>query len=170
MKVFYRTFLLPLVLILAVAAFAQQPIPQAARTAKTIAILNDTKSGDVSEGALEQLSRWSHFTVVDDADSADIVLRFDKKTDREKQSSQSTDDKGQTTYSGGMSFSSQVHMRAYLKGSEQTCRIVAVCSPRGSDSELMEPFISASERHASQHVNAVPAHPRVQRAKAHKAK
>jgi hypothetical protein len=118
MKVFYRTFLLPLVLILAVAAFAQQPIPQAARTAKTIAILNDTKSGDVSEGALEQLSRWSHFTVVDDADSADIVLRFDKKTDREKQSSQSTDDKGQTTYSGGMSFSSQVHMRAYLKGSD----------------------------------------------------
>jgi hypothetical protein len=55
---------------------------------------------------------------VDDTDSADIVLRFNKKTDREQQSSQSTDDNGTTTYSGGMTFSSQVHMRAYLKGAD----------------------------------------------------
>ena len=55
--------------------------------------------------------------MVDDVDSADIVLRFDKKTDREKQNSQSTDEKGTTTWSGAMTFSSQVHMRAYLKGS-----------------------------------------------------
>jgi hypothetical protein len=118
MKPFPRPLLLPLAFIAAVATLAQQPIPKIALAAKTIAILNDTKSGEVPDGALEQLRRWGHFTVVDDTDSADIVLRFDKKTDREKLSSQSTDDKGNTSYSGGFSFSSQVHMRAYLKGAD----------------------------------------------------
>jgi hypothetical protein len=117
MKLFFRACLIPIVLVVAVATLAQGPIPQAAFAAKTIAVVNDTKMGDVSDGALEQLKGWGHFIVVDDADSADIVLRFDKKTDREKQNSQSTDEKGTTTWSGGMTFSSQVHMRAYLKGS-----------------------------------------------------
>jgi hypothetical protein len=118
MKPFLRPLLLLLALTAAVATLAQSSIPNIALAAKTIAILNDTKTGEVSEGALEQLKRWGHFTVVDDTDSADIVLRFDKKTDREKQNSQSTDDKGNTSYSGGFSFSSQVHMRAYLKGAD----------------------------------------------------
>lgn len=114
----FRAILFPVALAAVVAAVAQSPIPKAAFTAKTIAILNDTKTGEVSDGALEQLKRWGHFTVVDDSDSADIVLRFDKKTDREKQNNQSTDEKGTTSYSTTLSFSSQVHMRAYLKGSE----------------------------------------------------
>jgi len=118
MKSFLRPLVLPLALIASVAAQAQQSIPPVALAAKTIAILNDTKTGEVSDGALEQLKRWGHFTVVDDTDSADIVLRFDKKTDRTKQNSQSTDDKGTTSYSATMSFSSQVHMRAYLKGAD----------------------------------------------------
>jgi hypothetical protein len=118
MKPFLRPLLLPLAFIAAVATLAQGPMPRPALAAKTIAIVNDTKTGEVSDGALEQLKRWGHFTVVDDTDSADIVLRFDKKTDREKQNSQWTDDKGQTTYSGTLSFSSQVHMRAYLKGAD----------------------------------------------------
>ena len=118
MKPFLRPLLLSLALMAAVATLAQESIPKAALTAKTIAILNDTKTGDVPDGALEQLERWGHFTVVDDTDSADIVLRFDKKTDHQKQSSQSTDENGQTSYSGGMTFSSQVHMRAYLKGAD----------------------------------------------------
>jgi hypothetical protein len=118
MKPFLRALLLPLALVAVVASLAQEPIPRAAFAAKTIAILNDTKTGQVSDGALEQLKNWGHFTVVDDPDSADIVLRFDKKTNREKQNSQSTDEKGATTYSGTLSFSSQVHMRAYLKGSD----------------------------------------------------
>ena len=118
MKPFLRPLLLPLACIAAVAALAQQPIPKIAFAAKTIAIRNDTKTGEVPDGALEQLKRWGHFTVVDDTDSADIVLRFDKKTDREKQSSQSTNNDGTTSYSGGMTFSSQVHMRAYLKGAD----------------------------------------------------
>ena len=118
MKPFLRPLLLPLALIAAVATLAQESIPRIALAAKTIAILNDTKTGEVSDGALEQLRRWGHFTVVDDTDSADIVLRFDKKTDRGKQSSESTDDKGTTTYSGSLTFSTQVHMRAYLKGAD----------------------------------------------------
>jgi hypothetical protein len=98
MKPSLRPLLLPLALIASVATLAQEPIPRIALAAKTIAILNDTKTGEVSDGALEQLKRWGQFTVVDDTDSADIVLRFDKKTDREKQNSQSTDDKGNTSY------------------------------------------------------------------------
>jgi hypothetical protein len=118
MKLLLRILFLPLVLFVLIAAPAQEPMPRAALAAKTVAILNDTKTGEVSDGALEQLKRWGRFTVVDDSDSADIVLRFDKKTDREKQNNQSTDDKGTTSYSTTMSFSSQVHMRAYLKGSD----------------------------------------------------
>ena len=118
MKPFLRLLLLSLAFLAAVPTLAQESIPPIALAAKTIAILNDTKTGEVSDGALEQLKRWGHFTVVDDTDSADIVLRFDKKTNREKQNSQSTDDKGTTSYSASFSFSSQVHMRAYLKGAD----------------------------------------------------
>lgn len=118
MKHTLRLLLLPLAFLATISVLAQESIPRTAFAAKTIAILNDTKSGAVSDGALEQLKRWGHFTIVDDTDSADIVLRFDKKTDHEKQSSQSTDNQGQTTYSGSFSFSSQVHMRAYLKGAD----------------------------------------------------
>lgn len=120
MKPFRRSasLLVALAAVAAVTAFAQTPMPRAAFAAKTVAILNDTKTGEVSDGAVEQLKRWGHFTVVDDAGSADIVLRFDKKTDREKQSKQSTDEKGTDSYSTTFSFSSQVHMRAYLNGSD----------------------------------------------------
>ncbi|UWZ86001.1 DUF2059 domain-containing protein [Occallatibacter riparius] len=118
MKPLFRSLMFLAVLLAAMPVLAQKPMPAEARAAKTIAILNDTKSGEVSAGAQEQLQRWGHFTVVDDADSADIVLRFDKKTDRERSNKQSTDDKGTTTYSGSVTFSSQVHMRAYLKGSD----------------------------------------------------
>jgi hypothetical protein len=114
----FLCLLLPLAFVAALASRAQEPMPPMALAAKSIAVVNDTRSAEVAEGALEQLKRWGHFTLVDDTDSADIVLRFDKKTDREKQSSQSTDDKGTTTYSGGMTFSSEVHMRAYLKGAD----------------------------------------------------
>jgi hypothetical protein len=118
MRPFLCALLLRLALVAVVAAPAQEPMPRAIFAAKTIVILHDTKTGEVSDGALEELKRWGRFTIVDDADSADIVLRFDKKTDREKQNSQSTDEKGTTTWSGSMTFSSQVHMRAYPKGSD----------------------------------------------------
>lgn len=118
MKPLFRSLMFFLALVASMPALAQKTMPPEARAAKTIAILNDTKSAQVSAGAKEQLQRWGHFTVVDDADSADIVLRFDKKTDRETHNSQSTDDKGTTSYSGTLSFSSKVHMHAYLRGSD----------------------------------------------------
>lgn len=118
MKPLLRALVLSLAFFAVVAATAQEPMPRAALAAKTVAILNDTKTGEVSDGALEQLKRWGRFTIADDADSADIVLRFDKKTDREKQNNQSTDEKGTTSWSATMTFSSQVHMRAYVKGSD----------------------------------------------------
>ena len=55
---------------------------------------------------------------------------------------------------------------AYLKGTDGPCRIVAVCSARGSDAEMIETFVSASERHASERAERVPAPPRVVRRKA----
>ena len=115
MRPFLCALLLRLALAAIVAAPAQEPMPRPFLP-RTIVILHDTKTGEVSDGALEQLKRWGRFTIVDDADSADIVLRFDKKTDREAK--QPVDrQKGTTTWSGTMTFSSQVHMRAYLKGS-----------------------------------------------------
>ena len=118
MNLLPRALLLPAAFVAALAAPAQQSIPPAAFAAKTIAILNDSRSAEVSDGALEQWKRWGHFAVVDDADNADIVLRFDRKKDREKQNKQSTDDKGSTSYSTTFSFSSEIHMRAYLKGAD----------------------------------------------------
>lgn len=118
MKLFLRAVVPVLSASITIAAAAQNPMPKAAFAAKTVAIENNTKAGAVKDGALEQLQRWGHFTVVEDVDSADIVLRFDKKTDHERTNSQSTDDKGQSSWSAGMSFSSQVHMRAYLKGED----------------------------------------------------
>ena len=60
---------------------------------------------------------------------------------------------------------------AYLKASDELCRVVCVCLPRGGDPELrVEPFISASERHASRQAQAVPAPARVVRAKAGRGK
>ena len=55
MKLFLRALLFPLAFFALVAAQAQEPMPRAAFTAKTVAILNDTKTGEVSDGALEQL-------------------------------------------------------------------------------------------------------------------
>ena len=116
MKGSLRFLLFAVVFIGGISSRAQQPLPRSVFEARTIALVNETKTAEVIDGAMEQLTRWGHFTVVDDAESADIVLRFDKKTDREKQSSQSTDEKGTTSWSGGMTFSTHVHMRAYLKG------------------------------------------------------
>jgi hypothetical protein len=118
MKTYVRALLFLLVPIAVTVTTAQEPMPRAALEAKTVAILQDSKTGEVSDGAREQLKRWGRFTLVDDADSADIVFRFDKKTDREKHNEQSTDEAGRTTYSGSLTFSSHVHMRAYLKGSK----------------------------------------------------
>lgn len=109
----------PALIASALAQTAPGPLPKAVFTAKTVAIVNDTHTDAVTDGAIEQLKKWGHFTVVDDPDSADITLRFDKNKDRDGRSSQKTDANGNPTdYGYSLTFSSTVHMRAYLKGSD----------------------------------------------------
>lgn len=100
-------------------AFAQVPtqgFPAGVLTAKTVAVVNDTKDSGVSKGAEETLRAWGQFKVVDDPQLADITLRFEKVRGHEAQDSQKTDpNTNQTSYSYGMSFGSSIHMKAYLK-------------------------------------------------------
>ena len=98
------------------AAQSSASFPPAVLTAKTIAVVNDTKSGPVADGAVTALKAWGQFTVVDDPDTAELTLRFDKASQHEGLTTEKTDAVGKTTdrnYS--LSFSSQIRMRAYYK-------------------------------------------------------
>jgi hypothetical protein len=105
---------------LIVAAVAQSSsFPPAVFTAKTVAIINDTTSGDVATGATNALRAWGQFKVVDDPDSADLTLRFDKSKEHQGQDTHKTDANGNATdYGYSMTFGNQIHMKAYVKGSE----------------------------------------------------
>ena len=93
--------------------------PKAVFAAKTVAILNSTHSDEVEKGAVEVLQRWHRFTIVDDPDTADVILTFDKKSAHEGKDSQKTDSTGKPTeYGYGISFSSSITMKASLKGSD----------------------------------------------------
>ena len=91
-------------------------IPPAALAAKTIAVVNDTRDSLVTKGASNALQAWGQFTLVDDPSVADLTLRFEKTKEHEGSNSQSTDpDTNKTNYGYSMSFSSSIHMKAYLK-------------------------------------------------------
>ena len=108
--------------LLATSAFAQSganSFPPAVFSAKTIAIMNDTKSGPVSEGATSALKAWGQFTVVDDPQIADVTLRFDKSTQREGQTTEKNDANGSPSdRSYSLTYSSQIRMRAYYKDAD----------------------------------------------------
>jgi hypothetical protein len=109
--------------VLAGSAFGQRvvrPLPKAVFAAKTVVILNNTHNEAVEQGALEALKRWGRVTVIDDADAADVVLTFDKKSEHEGTSSEKTGDDGKPSSNYSMSFSSSIHMRAVLKGSDSS--------------------------------------------------
>jgi hypothetical protein len=118
--------LLPLILIsatLAVPAHTQMnvtPFPREVFTAKTVAIVNNTHNDAVAEGAMEALKRWGRFTVVEDSDSADLTLTFNKKSEHDGASSQKPGDDGKPDYNYSMSFSSSIHMNAVMKGSNRS--------------------------------------------------
>jgi len=95
-----------------------KPLPKAALTAKTVAIVNNTHNDAVSEGALEALKRWGHFTIVDDSDTADITLTFEKKNEHEGTSTQKTGDDGKPDTNYSLTFSSSIRMKAMLKGAD----------------------------------------------------
>lgn len=116
--------MLVLCLLLASSAFAQRkPFPKQVFTAKTVAILNHTHNDAVEEGALESLKRWGKFTVVDDPDTADIVLSFDKKGEHEGKSSETDKNNNdgkppEQSYNYGVSFGSSITMKATIKGGD----------------------------------------------------
>jgi hypothetical protein len=93
--------------------------PPAVLTAKTIAVVDDTREKDVEKGAEETLASWGQFRVIEDPTLADVTLRFDKSREHDGQSTQKTDANGKPTdYGYSMSFSSSIHMKAYLKDGE----------------------------------------------------
>ncbi|HXC96817.1 MAG TPA: hypothetical protein VNU92_14040 [Edaphobacter sp.] len=114
---------LALCLFLAGSTFAQRkPIPKPVFAAKTIAIVNHAHNDGVEAGALESLKRWGKFTVVDDPDTADIVLTFEKVSEHESKSTQTSKDNNdgkqpETSSSFSMSFGSNLTMKATMKGS-----------------------------------------------------
>lgn len=113
---------LALCLFLATSVLAQRkPIPRAVFAAKTIAIVNHAHNDAVEAGALESLKRWGKFTIVDDPDTADIVLTFEKVGEHEGKSTQkeSNNNDGkqpETSYTYNMSFGSSLTMKATIKG------------------------------------------------------
>ena len=91
-------------------------VPAAALAARTIAVVNDTRDSAVTKGAALALQSWGQFTLVDDPATADVTLRFEKTKEHEGSNSQKTDpDTNKTDYGYSMSFSSSIHMKAYLK-------------------------------------------------------
>lgn len=107
------------VVLVAAGAAQSSSFPPAVFTAKTIAIINDTTSSAVTDGATNALRAWGQFKVIDDPDSADVTLRFDKSKEHQGQDSHKTDPNGNPTdYSYNMTFGSAIHMKAYVKGSE----------------------------------------------------
>jgi hypothetical protein len=103
-----------------VAQRSIQPLPKEVLAAKTLAIVNNTHNVAVEQGAMDALRRWGRFTVVDDVDLADITLTFDKRSEHDGSSSQTTGDDGKPSSSYSVSFSSSVHMVAVAKGANRS--------------------------------------------------
>ena len=93
--------------------------PAALANAKTVAIENETHVDAVAQGAADAVRSWGLFRIVDDPDTADLTLRFDKSKDHAGQDSQKPDPTtGETNYSYSMSFASSIHMKVYLKDAD----------------------------------------------------
>ena len=90
--------------------------PRAVSTAHTVAIIDDTHQPGVAQGAADAIKAWGRFTVVDDPDNADLTLRFDKEKDHNGRDTETKDPKdNSSSYGYSLSFSSSIHMKAYLK-------------------------------------------------------
>ncbi len=101
-----------------VAQSNAQPWPKEARSAKTVAIVNNTHNDAVAQGAAEAIQRWGQLSVVEGAEAADLVLTFDKKSEHQSNSTEKTGADGKTESGFGMTFGSSVSMKAKLKGAE----------------------------------------------------
>ena len=112
--------------IVLLAIFLMSPLPfaagqnaelaPAALAAKTVAVLNDTHAHGVEEGAEAELKEWGRLKVVDDLDSADLVLHFSKKSERETSHTNKTDANGNPTdYGFTITSESKVYMTVTMK-------------------------------------------------------
>ena len=109
---FFSTFSL----MTGVAQESGKAFPEAVLAAKTVAVLNDTRTQAVTDGAVAELKEWGHFRVVDDPESADVVLHFTKSTERSTSNSQTKNEKDDSTsYGFSVSSSSSIHMEATAK-------------------------------------------------------
>jgi len=119
MKRAFTTLAIMWIALLAAGVAQSSSFPAGVFSAKTVAIINDTSTSAVSDGAISALKAWGQFKIVDDPDSADMTLRFDKSKDHQGQDSHKTDANGNPTdYSYSMSFSSSIHMKANLKNAD----------------------------------------------------
>ena len=115
----WLVLVLGVVLAAAQAQTATKPFPPGVFTAKTIAIVNDTRQAGVEKGAGDTLASWGQFKVVDDPQLADVVLHFDKASHHDGHDTHKTDDTGKPTDSGyTMSFGSTITMKAYFKDAD----------------------------------------------------
>ena len=104
---------------MALAQTVVTPFPASVLAAKTVAITNSTGSAQVEKGAQDALQSWRQFRLVDDPQTADITLHFEKNKIHEGASTQKTDANGKPTDWGyGMSFSSSIRMTAVLKDAD----------------------------------------------------
>jgi hypothetical protein len=124
------------------------PLPKEVLTAKTVAIVNNTHNEAVEQGAVDALKRWGRFTVIDDSDLADITLTFDKRSEHDGSSSQTTGDDGKPSSSYSVSFSSSIHMIAVAKGANRSFYATTTSESKkkaGSEciTDLQNAFLSA---------------------------
>jgi hypothetical protein len=93
--------------------------PPAVFTAKTVAVVNNTSNDAVEQGAIQALRAWGQFRVIDDPETADLTLRFDKSKDHDHETTSKTDANGNPSdYSFSMSMSSSIRMKAYVKDAD----------------------------------------------------
>lgn len=104
----------------AAAQTSKASLPETVFAAKTVAIVNDTRTPGVEKGAVDALQAWGQFKVVDDPQIADITIRFERNRQHEGHDSQTPDANGKdTNYSYSMSFTSTIHMTASLKDADK---------------------------------------------------
>lgn len=132
------------------AQSAARPFPEGVYTAKTVAIVNDTKQPTVEKGADTALSNWGQLKVVDDPQLADIVLRFEKATHHDGRDTQKSDSTGKPTdYGYEMSFSATITMKAFYKDSD-----TAFYSTRTDDSKAKAGTACIDALHTAWRTNA----------------
>ena len=136
-------------------AYAQKAaFPPEAMAAKTVAILNDTKTGTVTDGATEELKQWGHLRVVDDPESAEIVLHFTRQTAHDRSNSQAADANGNPTnnYGFSYSFSSSIQMTATTKdGFAPFYTTTTKDSKQKAGTECVQAFIGAYQDVRAKH-------------------